>query len=226
MDNRGFTLIELMIVVLVIGILAAVGIPKYQNFVTESRQKACQSQLKGIDQAVGVWETKTAAFGRDNIAVIRRINHQTGNTEWNTQFTASRWNGANFVNYWHGITQGALAEAAGGTDMFICPDLLKAYGSKAAIPALTCRNHYNFVKRPTIETNAAGVAWTTYQTNCWGGCGARWMPANVRRAAMCTSFGYHNNGNIGGISFMNGMPRYADGVGPDGQRTTLHAYWM
>jgi len=49
----GFTLIELMIVVAIIGILAAIAIPQYQQYVTRSRWSGIWTQLAPIQTAVG-----------------------------------------------------------------------------------------------------------------------------------------------------------------------------
>ena len=48
LNNQGYTLIELMIVVTIIGILASVAIPNYQKFQSRARQSEAKVALSGI----------------------------------------------------------------------------------------------------------------------------------------------------------------------------------
>ena len=50
--QQGFTLIELMIVVAIIGILAAVALPAYQDYTAKSKWAVNLAELDGIKQAV------------------------------------------------------------------------------------------------------------------------------------------------------------------------------
>jgi type IV pilus assembly protein PilA len=64
--NSGFTLIELMIVVAIIGILAAVAIPQYQNYVARTQVAEAFSLASGAKTAVAEYFMTNGTFPADN----------------------------------------------------------------------------------------------------------------------------------------------------------------
>ncbi|WP_109994792.1 prepilin-type N-terminal cleavage/methylation domain-containing protein [Salinisphaera sp. LB1] len=61
--QQGFTLIELMIVVAIIGILAAIAIPQYQNYVTRAKYQNGVSALESAKTAAALCMQENAGDG-------------------------------------------------------------------------------------------------------------------------------------------------------------------
>ena len=57
--NKGFTLVEIMIVVAIIGLLAAIAIPNFVRARTTSQKNACINNLRQVDGAKQQWALET-----------------------------------------------------------------------------------------------------------------------------------------------------------------------
>ena len=67
---NGFTLIELMIVVAIIGILAAIAIPMYSDYVTRSRRADGQAKLMQVAQDLERCYTQYSTYNHDSCSVF------------------------------------------------------------------------------------------------------------------------------------------------------------
>ena len=68
--KAGFTLVEIMIVVAIIGLLAAIAIPNFVRARTTAQQNACINNLRQIDAAANQWALENKKKTGDAIVYL------------------------------------------------------------------------------------------------------------------------------------------------------------
>jgi prepilin-type N-terminal cleavage/methylation domain-containing protein len=71
--KAGFTLVEIMIVVAIIGLLAAIAIPNFIKARATSQQNACINNLKQISGAIDEWALETGQSSGASVASVATV---------------------------------------------------------------------------------------------------------------------------------------------------------
>ena len=152
--NKGFTLIELMIVVAIIGILAAIAIPKFADLISKSKEGATKGGLSTVRSSLQIYYgDNEGMFPNDNLDSLA-VDAKYFNKMPDAKLPKTgKSDSDDTITYSSMSVAGAMVGVGGGSTNA---------GGWAYANDMTVNNQWgNFVVNCT-ELDLKGFSWTTY----------------------------------------------------------------
>lgn len=73
-EEKGFTLVELLVVIVILGVLAGIGVPTYRGFIDRSHEAATLAELQAVSMAIKYYfiEHGEKSFDEESLSELGR----------------------------------------------------------------------------------------------------------------------------------------------------------